>query len=1250
MASFTYDVFLSFRGDDTRYGFTGHLRKALDDKGVRTFMDDDGLQKGDEITPSLLKAIEHSKIAIVVLSKNYASSSFCLQELSKILDSINGKDRSILPVFYKVDPSDVRKLKRSYGEAMDKHDEDEASSSTHNKWKMSLHQVANLSGFHYKKGDGYEHEFIAKIVEQVLRKIKPEALPVDDYLVGLEPQKQHLLSLLNVGCDNGVRMVGIHGIGGIGKTTLALAVYNSIAHQFEGSCFLENVRENSEKHGLPYLQMIFLSKVAGEKIELTGVLQGISIIQQRLRQKKLLLIIDDVNEPEQLQAIAGRHEWFAPTTRIIITARDKRLLTNHGVESTYEVKELNYDDSFKLLLKGKTFKSDKIIQGYWCVLERVINYASGIPLALEVISSQLFNKTIEQCNFALDSYDRRVPNKKIQMILQMSFDTLNEEEKSVFLDIACCFKGCKLAKVEKILHAHYGESKKEHINVLLEKSLIKISESGKITLHDIIEDMGKEIVRQESPKKPGKRTRLWLPRDIFHVLEGNSGTSSTEIIYLDCSNKVKWDGEAFKKMKNLKTLIIRRATFSKSPNYLPNTLRVLEWCEYPSSYLPCGFYPKKLVICNFGSCFTSNPFEWDNFLKKKFQNMRVLNFDHCELLTKIPDLSSLPNLDEFSFQNCGNLIAIDKSIGFLYKLKILRIMHCNEIQSVPPLNWASLVELNLSHCDSLESFPCAVDGFVGELQILRVISCSKIRTIPPLMLAYLEELDFSNCTSLESFPLVVDGLLVNLKTLRAMNCIKLRSIPTLKLASLEEIDLSRCSCLESFPPVVDGLVDKLKTMSVRSCVKLRSIPPLKLDSLEKLDLSHCSSLESFPLVVDGFLGKLKTLLVQSCDSLRNIPPLKLNSLEELDLSHCYNLESFPIVVDGLLDKLEILSIDYCIMLRSIPPLRLTSLVKFNLSYCLSLECFPEILGEMRNIPKLYLDSTPIKKLPFPFQNFTLPPTSYPCNCGIVNLPNRVAAMSMLAKFTIKAEKKVSPVQSSQVQHICLTKCKLSDEYLSIGLMLFANVKELHLTECQVTVLPKSIEKCHFLWRLVLDDCEELEEIKGIPPGLKELSALNCKSLTSSCKSKLLSQELHVYGNTRFCLPRAKIPEWFDHQWLAGLSTFFWFRNKFPSIVLGVVSPLTWVDDFRHRVRVTINGNTFLYTHGLKICTTPAKMYTLNLFHMQMKNFNDNMDKALLENKWNHAEVDFGFPFMNSGIHVLKEKSSMKDIRFTNPEE
>lgn len=204
---------------------------------------------------------------------------------------------------------------------------------------------------------------------------------------------QIVTSLLNDGPDDNVHTVGIYGIGGIGKTTLPLAVYNSIADRFEGLCFLENVRENTEKHGLPYLQKILLSKIVGEKkIELTGVKQGITIIQQRLRKKKVLLFLDDVDKEEQLHAIAGSPDWFGPGSRVIITTRDKQLLTYHGVESTYEVKELNKKDSFELL-RQKAFKTHKVSFGYENILNCGVTYASSLPLTLEVLGSLFFNKT-----------------------------------------------------------------------------------------------------------------------------------------------------------------------------------------------------------------------------------------------------------------------------------------------------------------------------------------------------------------------------------------------------------------------------------------------------------------------------------------------------------------------------------------------------------------------------------------------------------------------------------------------------------------------------------------------------------------------------------------------------------------------------------------------------------------------------------------------------------------------------------------
>ena len=145
-----YDVFLSFRGEDTRSGFTSHLHQALCDKGINTFIDND-LHRGEEISQELVRAIESSMISVIVFSEHYASSSWCLDELVNILES-DQNGRSVYPVFYKVDPSDVRHQRNSFEVALAKHElkfKDKVQ-----KWRSSLHKAANLSGWHYK--DGYE--------------------------------------------------------------------------------------------------------------------------------------------------------------------------------------------------------------------------------------------------------------------------------------------------------------------------------------------------------------------------------------------------------------------------------------------------------------------------------------------------------------------------------------------------------------------------------------------------------------------------------------------------------------------------------------------------------------------------------------------------------------------------------------------------------------------------------------------------------------------------------------------------------------------------------------------------------------------------------------------------------------------------------------------------------------------------------------------------------------------------------------
>jgi len=129
-------------------------------------------------------------------------------------------------------------------------------------------------------------------------------------------------------------MVGLYGIGGLGKSTLAKAIYNFIADQFEGLCFLEDVRENSTPYNLKHLQEELLLKTVRSDIKLGGVSEGITIIKQRLHRKKILLVLDDVDKLEQLEALAGGLDWFGRGSRVIITTRDRHL-TNLSWDRKY---------------------------------------------------------------------------------------------------------------------------------------------------------------------------------------------------------------------------------------------------------------------------------------------------------------------------------------------------------------------------------------------------------------------------------------------------------------------------------------------------------------------------------------------------------------------------------------------------------------------------------------------------------------------------------------------------------------------------------------------------------------------------------------------------------------------------------------------------------------------------------------------------------------------------------------------------
>jgi hypothetical protein len=146
-----YDVFVSFHGEDTRNNFTDHLFGALHKKGIVAFRDDKNLKKGEHISSKLVQAIEGSHILIVIFSRNYAFSTWCLRELAKIVDCIEVQRHTVLPIFYDVSPSEVRKQSGDYEKAFQKHEERfKENLEEVQRWRGALTQVANLSGWDIK--------------------------------------------------------------------------------------------------------------------------------------------------------------------------------------------------------------------------------------------------------------------------------------------------------------------------------------------------------------------------------------------------------------------------------------------------------------------------------------------------------------------------------------------------------------------------------------------------------------------------------------------------------------------------------------------------------------------------------------------------------------------------------------------------------------------------------------------------------------------------------------------------------------------------------------------------------------------------------------------------------------------------------------------------------------------------------------------------------------------------------------------
>ena len=312
--------------------------------------------------------------------------------------------------------------------------------------------------------------------------------------------------------DHNVRIVGIWGVGGIGKTTIAKAIYNQISSDFGCVSFLENVKAIHKTGGIHDLQKQLLRDITGEKHFISNISRGAKVIQDTLQSRKALIVFDDIDDDlELLEYLVGEHHWFGRGSRVLITTRDRNSL--HKVDDLCKIEGLNLKDALKLFCLY-SFQQNVPEENYKILSNAVIRYCQGLPLALKVLGSLLCGKRTSEWESELHKL-KNIPNAKIQDVLKISYDELDRTQQAIFLDIACFFKEEDRDFVSKILDCceMFAES---GIGFLEAKCLITISHN-KIYMHDLIQEMGWEVICQQHPNDPNKWSRLWNPDDIHHA-------------------------------------------------------------------------------------------------------------------------------------------------------------------------------------------------------------------------------------------------------------------------------------------------------------------------------------------------------------------------------------------------------------------------------------------------------------------------------------------------------------------------------------------------------------------------------------------------------------------------------------------------------------------------------------------------------------------------------------------------------------
>ncbi|KAJ0886593.1 putative P-loop containing nucleoside triphosphate hydrolase, leucine-rich repeat domain superfamily [Helianthus annuus] len=667
----------------------------------------------------------------------------------------------------------------------------------------------------------------------------------------------------------------IYGMGGSGKTTLAKYVYNMIRRFFESVSFVEDIGNicKGPNDILQFQKQLLEDILGGKNRKIPGVSRGTCMIEEALQMKRTLIVLDDIVEHSQLVALLGTGRINAQS-KIIITTR---VNTNNWPLmrcKMYPMRLLNDDESLQLIRLhafGSKIPNLPLNVDPFLILDGV-KYCEGNPLALEVFGSSMFkNNTISHWKSHLSLLEKDM-DSRLQCVLIRSYMSLPyNSDKELFLHIACFFIGKDMDYVVKILEPDYSAITR--IKTLINRCLLSVSPNKKLTMHRLLQEMGKNIIRQESTKFPAKRSRVWLSSDSYKILSEGEGSKLVEGFALDMKMLPKEDfaftedrkggeiclylkdekrfldlhdmpmyhtllpffmlylqsselkTEAFKKMVNLKLLQLNFVELSGSYEYISEDLRWLCWHGFHLTTIPSDLYMGNLVAIDM-SYSKLEVFEPPMVVLRSLQ---ILNLKDSHDLIEIRNIIKIPHLETLILWNCYSLVYVCKSIVRLKSLELLNMTGCKNLFGHQDLSAASTSAGDVKKQATI-FFPCSLHRlFLKDCNLERTDSFSGGSLFKR---PYLQYLNLVN-SRFECFPCNRYFRLRDIRVLDLSLCSRLKTILCLPY-TLAELYIYDCELLERI--TFEHHRFTLQEFGYEGCINLYEIEGfLKLIPVSKLD-------------------------------------------------------------------------------------------------------------------------------------------------------------------------------------------------------------------------------------------------------------------------------------------------------------------------------------------------------------------------------------------------------------------------------